>query len=99
MSHSKLHIYSPAYHHDHAFIVGDRTALEALRAAIDAALQVGEGTAEAMTADGEGFELKVYCEEENEYWDKATLPYTDVNLCANMDEIGPWNLFVKRKKP
>jgi hypothetical protein len=99
MSNPKLHVYSPSYFHDHAFIVGNKAALEALRTAIESALDAGSaaGTAIASTADGEGFEIKVYREEEDEYWDKASLPYTDRDLCCDPEAISPWDLFRKYK--
>lgn len=99
MSNSKLHIYSPLCSHDHAFIVGNREALEALRDAIEDALEIGQNTGAitASTADGEGFELKVYREEENTYWDKALLPYTDQSFPSSEKPINPWDLFKKRK--
>lgn len=99
MKYPKLHVYSPTYFHGHAFIVGNKAALEELRNALDKALYAGTGETAAATADGEGFELKVYCEEEDAYWDKASLPYTDKTIFAGTDdEISPWDLFKKYKK-
>lgn len=101
MKDPKLHVYSPSYFHDHAFIVGNKEALEALRDAIEAALETGSAVGEttASTADGEGFDLKVYREEDEEYWDKASLPYTDRTCFVNSDEaISPWDLFRKYRK-
>lgn len=99
MKDSNLHVYSPTYFHDHAFIVGNKAALEELRSAIEMALAGSSGSATAFTADGEGFEVKVYCEEEDEYWNKASLPYTDKTIfCNDAEEIGPWDLFKKYKK-
>ena len=101
MSDPKLHVYSPSYFHDHAFIVGNKAALEKLRDAIDAALLEGSATGDttASTADGEGFDLKVYREEEDEYWNRASLPYTDKTIfVGGDDDISPWDLFRKYKK-
>lgn len=99
---NRLHIYGQTLWHDHAFIVGDTTALIALRDAIDAALEAGTAATEttSFTADGEGYEIKVYREEEEEYWDKSLLPYTDETLYSPplTDVIGPWDLFKKYKK-
>lgn len=98
---NRLHIYGQSYNHDHAFIVGDTTALIELRDAIDRALKTGTTASEttSFTADGEGFEVKVYREEEEEYWDKAGLPYTDRTGFVDADDaIGPWDLFRKYRK-
>lgn len=99
MKFPKLHIHSPSIWHDHAFIVGDRESLQLLRDAIDSALAEEKGKATAFTADGEGFDLEVYREEEDSYWDKALLPYTDAEtVClSTKGKIGPWDLFRKHK--
>ena len=102
MNVNRLHIYGQTYNHDHAFIVGDTTALIALRDAIDAALETGStvGETTVFAADGEGYDIKVYREEEDKYWDKSLLPYTDETLYSPPleDVIGPWDLFKKYKK-
>lgn len=96
---SKLHIYGPISHHDHSFIVGTRETLKRLRDAIDSALAEGKGKLSTFTADGEGFELEVYREEEECYWDNALLPYTDeIAKDYRKDAVGPWDLFKKHKK-
>jgi hypothetical protein len=98
MKNSKLHIYGQVYNHDHAFIVGNTEALTALREAIDAALETGSavGTASSMAADREGYEVKVFREEDDSYWDKAKLPYTDNDIFVGSDnDISPWDLFRK----
>ena len=49
-----------------------------------------------FTADGEGYEVKVYCEEQEAYWDKAKLPYSGDDTFINADDdISPWELFSK----
>ncbi len=101
---NRLHIYGPAHHHDFSFIVGDKEALENLRDAIDKALEAGSATGEAdsFTADGEGFTVKIYREEEDDFWNKSLLPYTDDSMyySGNFDnQVGPWDLFKKYKKP
>lgn len=102
MKDPKLHIYGQTYFHEHAFIVGNKEALEALRDAIDDALEVGsrEGETTVATSDGEGYVLKVYRQEEDDnFWDKAALPYSDKTCFSNPDDaIGPWDLFTKYKK-
>lgn len=97
----KLHIYGQVYNHDHAFIVGNKESLEKLRKAIEAALETGSavGEASAFSADGEGYDIKVYREEDDSYWDKAKLPYTDNDIfIGSDDDIGPWDLFKKYKE-
>ena len=101
MKDPKLHIYGQVYNHDHAFIVGNREALESLRDAIEAALETGSAVGETspFTADGEGYVLKVYREEDAKYWDKSLLPYTDHDIYIDpKDHIGPWDLFKKYKE-
>ena len=98
MNYNKLHIYGQVYNHDHAFIVGSKTALEALRDAIQATLDGSARSSVMFAADDEGYEVKVYLEEEDAYWDKAKLPYTDNDyFVGNDDDIGPWDLFKKHK--
>jgi hypothetical protein len=98
----KLHIYGQSIWHDHAFIVGNTEALTALRDALDAALQPGAAVGEVsmFTSDGEGYELKVYREEDGRYWDKSLLPYTDSTMYtpALKDIISPWDLLRKYKR-
>jgi hypothetical protein len=101
MKDPKLHIYGQSYFHEHAFIVGNTEALRALRDAIDDALETGTVVSgiTAFTADGEGYEVKVYREEDKEYWDNASLPYTDRTIFSDRDDaIGPWDLFRKYKE-
>lgn len=96
----KLHIYGQTYNHDHAFIVGNKEALESLRDAIQAALDGKTTECVAFAADGEGYEVKVYQEDSDVYWDNASLPYTDsetLGINSGPDSIGPWELFARRK--
>lgn len=101
MKFPKLHIHGPTYYHDHSFIIGDRESLELLRDAIDSALAEGQGKATSFTADGEGFDLEVYREEDDSYWDKALLPYTDEAACVPYEKgvtVTHWDLFKKYRK-
>jgi len=78
---SKLHIYGQTFHHDHAFIIGNKSGLVALRDAIQAAIDAETKPDSTFSAaDGEGYNVMVYLEEEKAYWDKAMLPYTEVAL-------------------
>jgi|SRR5882672_2661507 len=71
-----LHVYGqPAWHSD-CEIIGNRIALENLRAAIDAVLRGGvDGRAEAMVADGEGYHVVVQIRD-HAYLAQQRLPYT-----------------------
>lgn len=56
-----MHVYGQFMWHGEARIVGTRSALEGLRAAIDAALKDGKGeTGEVFASDGEGYVVEVY---------------------------------------
>ena len=69
-----LHVYAQDQWHDEAFLVGDRAALEKVRAAIDAALESGFGKAVASAADGEGYHLHVV-RHDAERMKRLRLPY------------------------
>ncbi len=94
-----LHVYAQPFWHQEAFIVGNREALEALRDAIDSALAEDEGKAVVVAADHEGYDLHVYREEDQSYWENSMLPYTDeANFKpAPDDAVIPWTLYKKRK--
>lgn len=99
MSNPKLHIYGPSIWHDHSFIVGNKEALQYLRDAIDSALAEGNGKATAFTADGEGFDLCVYQEEPEAFWDNLCVPYTDdLAMERRNGTTSPWDLFKKYKR-
>lgn len=55
----RLHFYPQRQWHDTAYVVGDRHALTALRAAIDVALAEGLGTALGNTTDNEDYRVVV----------------------------------------
>lgn len=54
-----LHVYSQYMWHDDAVIRGTKTALVALREALDAAIANGEGNAEFFATDGEGYRVVI----------------------------------------
>ncbi|MDO8671127.1 MAG: hypothetical protein Q7O66_06810 [Dehalococcoidia bacterium] len=76
-----LHIYGPDWHHDDAYIMGDRAALEALRAAIDRVLMfaANPGTSvesdEFFVGDGEGFTAYVLLYKDD--FGHVAEPYTE----------------------
>ena len=80
-----LHVYSPAFQHQEAVIVGNAAGIEALRNAMDCALVAGHGTADGVTRDGEGFVAVVLRMTEADI-DGIPLPYTDGDMCP----VGSW---------
>ncbi len=90
-----LHLYAQADWHDPAFIVGNRPALLALKAAIERALsdEEGIGKADAFTADGEGYSLYVALNESEQLssldWQGLRLPYTDPIAKEDAALFGP----------
>ncbi|GAE36310.1 hypothetical protein [Halalkalibacter akibai] len=71
------HIYGQDMWHGNAFIVGNRSALEELRNAIDTALKYGEISTTLSPSDGEGYELLISCVEDGFNWDLIDMPYHD----------------------
>lgn len=70
-----LHIYPQGHEHGPARIMGTRLALIGLREAIDQALiQNRDGEAEGMTADGEGYPVRVTIRN-HKFLDQEPLPY------------------------
>lgn len=55
-----LHVYGQHFYHGPAMLRGNRAALEALRAAVDQALEAGTGEAEVFASDGEGYHVQVH---------------------------------------
>lgn len=74
------HIYAQGHWHDEAYIVADRDALLALRAAIDKALTEGHGATTLTPTDGEGYDLhivRVDADWQSPEWQDLAMPYTD----------------------
>ncbi len=75
-------MYAQKAWHDDAFIIGNRAALTALRAAIDQALEQPDGrgvTTEVFAADGEGYTVRVrrlLDEPWAGFWERLAMPYT-----------------------
>ncbi|WP_109150754.1 hypothetical protein [Azospirillum sp. TSO5] len=72
----QVHLYGQPSWHEDAFVIGNRTGLEALRSAIDKALRSGADEALAFAIDGEGYGIKVI-ELRDAIMDEMPLPYTD----------------------
>ena len=94
-----LHIYAQEAWHDDAFIVGKRLGLEALRDAISEALEKGRARADAYVADGEGYEIKILCEDlewKEDFWNNLSLPYTDeLAKDARQDREVPYDIWLR----
>lgn len=92
-----LHIYGQEHEHQEAYIVGNREALETLRAAIDRALTHEDGLAmsEQFTSDGEGYEVFVVRRDDpwepGSVWYELHSPYALYDLGANA-KIHPFTL-------
>lgn len=75
-----LHVYGQVMPHDDVIIVGDRKGLAHLRAAIERALETDvEGSTEVMPNDGEHYDAKVRCLDENWQdgtWQSLQQPYS-----------------------
>ena len=99
---SLLHIHGQPSWQDEAYILGNRDGLLALRAGIDAALEHGEGGAEVMVADGEGYVVEVMLEEaswDSPAWERVAVPYTASEAAENRDEaIWPWHRQAKKEE-
>lgn len=79
-----LHVIAQQHYHMPAFIVGNRLALENLRAAINAALATGAGHAAVFANDGEGYGLHVAFRIN---LDDVPYGYTDRDMCP---DDKPW---------
>ena len=94
-----LHIYAQEAWHDDAFIVGNRLGLEALRDAISEALEKGRARADAYVTDGEGYEIKILCEDlewKEDFWNNLSLPYTDEPAKdARPNREVPWDIWLR----
>lgn len=69
------HIYGQGMWHGDAFIVGNRTALEEMRNAIDIALKYGEISTTLFPSDEEGYDLFISCVDDRFNWDLVDMPY------------------------
>jgi hypothetical protein len=87
VSEHMLHLQSPDRWDDMAAIVGDRTALEALRNAVEAALCTGAGGAFLFSSDGEGYALAVALEEN--MWDVQTAYAGEMDPVRSLREVVP----------
>lgn len=88
-----LHIYAQDSWHQEATIVGNRAALEHLVKLLQLALEMDPGcefSIEVSANDGEGYECKVICLENEKQWDDLATPYTDPDCQgANVGKVYP----------
>jgi hypothetical protein len=87
-----VHIYQQAYWHDDAYIVGNRTGIEQLHAALTLALDSGADTARPFARDSKGYRIEVHVVDDETAM-KLALPYTD-ELARERDVrvLRPWQL-------
>lgn len=86
------HIYAQAFWHDDAFIVANTESLCRLANAIVEAIasKSGEGKAELICNDGEGYTLKIIRADDEDTWDKLAVPYTASDAMEdNLEAIHP----------
>lgn len=100
-----LHIYSPPFYHQEAFIVGNREGLERLRDALDALLSAGQEKVVSETVfhgDGEGYEVCCARDDspfgDDAFWNRLSSPYTvdcgeEQHGSEDDDIIYPYSLF------
>lgn len=94
MSDNFLHIYAQSDWHGESFLVGTTHALKALRDAIDQALEKDTAVVESMVNDGEGFDIVVARIDNQEEFDKLSVPYTsDIAQEHNPHAKNPWEIF------
>lgn len=72
-----LHLYAQAQNHDEAYVVGTPEGLKALRSALDAAIASGQGDADVLAADGEGYRLTIISKPNMDEMQPLQYPYTD----------------------
>lgn len=80
-----LHIYPQPRQHGQAFIRGNAEALTALRDALTAAIESGQGEAGVFAHDGEGY--AVTCQRVNIGGLLGPLPYTEEGWTEARDEF------------
>jgi hypothetical protein len=83
-----IHLYSNFTYHDPAYLCGTKESLIELREAINLALREGKAEFEAFTADGEGYELNVYCLNDDGM-SNLQLPYTDPSYTHDPQSLHP----------
>jgi len=89
----KLHLYAQPQQHDAAWIVGDLTALTALRDAINRVIDGKQASgAKSFTEDGEGYTAIVLRVEDPEVWEEMALPYTDVEGIPHAADVFPFHV-------
>lgn len=96
---SKLHIYGQQQWHDEAFIVGSIDALIKLRDGLDRVIKTKEaGGVCTSTSDGEGYDVIIIPNDNEQTWEEMYLPYHDFEMCPQRSGgITPYKLCDVRK--
>jgi hypothetical protein len=77
----QLHIFGQSGHGDTAYIIGTRAALVAIRNALNVAIDRGASAADAAAADGEEYQIRIYCRHD---MSDVPMPYVDI------EDDTPW---------
>jgi hypothetical protein len=94
-----LQVYGQGAWHDDVYIVGNREALEALRDAINTAIDTGQGETACFVSDGEGFTTAILRDDTvfgNPEWYKYPVPYSDNIAKEKREEV--WVPFMKKMR-
>jgi hypothetical protein len=90
-----IHLYSPQFPRTEGYLAGNIGGLQALRDAIDRALEGEQAIAEVFHGDGEEYNVCVTACTENQI-EKLVLPYTDKRLKdTRKDVVWPRGLFAE----
>lgn len=91
-----IHIYPQESWHMDAYIVANREGLQALKEAIDEALDRENAEVEAFVSDGEGYEIEIILNDSpwgSTFWKQVAVPYTaDYAKEKREDVVWPMNL-------
>lgn len=87
-----VHIWQQLMWHCNGYIIGNKEGLLKLKEAIDKAINSGKSEAETFASDGEGYNIKVICieDEETEY---LAVSYTDEVAQEKSEKaVYPWDM-------
>lgn len=98
---NKIHIYSQSFWHTPSYIVGNTKALVGIRDAINKALDRRHGVFhDAMTSDGEGYDIHVLRVENcDPRWEDLMYPYSDEIAAVDFRGNSPHTLLKYSSKP
>ncbi|WP_367659712.1 hypothetical protein [Cytobacillus gottheilii] len=81
-----VNIYAQTDKSAESVIVGSRAGLEALRKALELALEYGESSCRVAPNDMDTYEIRVLLNNEpmdSPFWSKMKLPYSELDDCCN----------------